>query len=356
MKTYADITKPALAALTFGLGVTNLAAETPNPATLEESHKIVIAHRGASGFLPEHTLPTYAMAYALGADFIEPDVVMTKDKALIAMHDIHLEQTTNVEDVFPARARSDGRWYAADFTLEEIKRLHVHERLNRDGVAAFPERFRSDSKGFQVPSLIEVVELVLELNRITGCTVGLYPETKDPAFHDEEGLPLEQELLRVLADYGYSGPDAPVFIQSFDPRNLKEMRFQLGTKLPLIQLISGSPKQDFLITPAGLNDIATYANGIGPSKRRIEDDNGNSIANNALVRMAHMRGLLVHPYTFRADQVPLGYASFESELRRFYEEYGVDGLFTDQPNFAAQVAKPDKKDAANNTVGQRCAL
>lgn len=292
----------------------------------DRDDKLVIAHRGASGYLPEHTLPAYAMAYALGADYIEPDLVMTSDGELIALHDIHLEATTNVEELFPDRAREDdSRWYAADFTLAEIKTLAAHERANPDGSAVFPERFRVDSKGFQVPTLREVIELVQELNRITGCKVGIYPETKDPAFHDDEGLAFEETLLELLAEYGYEGRDALVFIQSFDPANLQEMRFVLGTDLPLVQLISGG--QAALTTDDGLDTIAGYADGIGPSKGLIEDDRG-------LVRRAHDRDLVVHPYTFRADAVGEGYDDIEEEMRTFYFRYGVDGLFTDHTDRA----------------------
>ena len=305
--------------------------------------KIVIAHRGASGYLPEHTLEAYAMAYTMSADYIEPDLVMTGDGVLICLHDIHLERTTNVEVVFPGRTRADGRWYAADFTLEEIKMLNAHERARADGNPVFPERFRVDSKGFQVPTFVEVIEMVQELNRITGRSVGIYPETKSPAFHDAEGLSLEEPLLAILAGYGYQGLDALVFIQSFDPTNLKEMRFDLGTDLPLVQLISGSSGSDWLVTEEGLDDIATYANGIGPSKRRIEDADGNSVNKNALVKGAHARGLVVHPYTFRADSLPANYRNLEKELHRFYFTYGVDGLFTDQADRAVRVVKPAER-------------
>ncbi len=289
---------------------------------------LVIAHRGASGYLPEHTLPSYALAYALGADFIEPDLVMTRDGHLIAMHDIHLESTTNVALLFPDRKRGDGRYYAADFTLEEVKRLAVSERRDRLGRAVFGKRFRTDSKGFQVPTFIEVVEMVQELNRQSGCSVGVYPETKGPSFHDREGLELEKELLRVLAEYGYQGPDAAVFVQSFEPGNLIEMR-EMGTDLPLIQLMGDGTEGQAMVTPEGLDRIATYAHGIGPSKLLIEKD-GEPTGGRAMVAAAQERGLAVHPYTFRADQVGKGHDDFASEVRRFIEVYKVDGLFSDQ--------------------------
>ncbi|GAB3672656.1 glycerophosphodiester phosphodiesterase [Salinisphaera aquimarina] len=297
--------------------------------------KIVIAHRGASGYLPEHTLPAYAMAYALGADFIEPDVVMTADERLICLHDIHLESTTDVEQKFPDRARADGRWYAADFTLPEIETLAVTERTNPDGTRVFPGRFQAEANGFHVPTLRAVIEMVQSLNRETRRDVGIYPETKDPAFHDAEGLPLERKLLDTLAEYGYAGRDANVFVQSFDADNLKEMRSVMGSDLPQIQLIEGSGDAfDAMVTPDGLDEIATYADGIGPDKNRIADTDG------ALVSQAHQRGLKVHPYTFRADQLPAGTRRLEDELRLYYHRYDVDGLFTDFADIAVGVIHP----------------
>lgn len=300
--------------------------------------KIVIAHRGASGYLPEHTLAAYAMAYALGADFIEPDLVMTADEQLICLHDIHLEATTDVAQQFPDRARADGRWLAADFTLAEIERLNVTERRNADGTRVFPGRFKADAKGFKVPTFAAVVEMVQSLNRETRRDVGVYPETKDPAFHDAENLPLEHVLLDTLAEYGYAGRDAKVFVQSFDADNLKEMRRAMGSDLPMIQLIEASGEVfDAMVTAQGLDEIATYADGIGPDKNRIADTDG------ALVTLAHQRGLLVHPYTFRADQLPPGTRRLEQELRRYYYRYDVDGLFTDFTDIAVRVLHPARR-------------
>lgn len=297
--------------------------------------KIVIAHRGASGYLPEHTLPAYVMAYAMGADFIEPDLVMTADRQLICLHDIHLESTTDVENRFPDRARDDGRWYAADFTWAEIQTLNAIERTHPDGTRVFPGRFQADAIGFKVPTFRAVIEMVQSLNRETHRDVGIYPETKDPAFHDREDLPLERTLLDTLAEYGYTGRDAKVFVQSFDADNLRKMRFTMGSDLPMIQLIEGAGKAfDAMVTRAGLDQIATYADGIGPDKRRIADTDG------ALVGEAHQRGLLVHPYTFRADQLPVGTSRLEDELRTYYNRYDVDGLFTDFTDVAVSVIKP----------------
>lgn len=299
--------------------------------SVQDQGKIVIAHRGASGYLPEHTLAAYALAYGLGANYIEQDVVMTKDGVLIALHDITLEGTTNVEEIFPQRSRDDGHWYAADFTLEEIKQLSAQERRE--------DRFRQDSIGFTVPTLEAAIQMIRQMNRLTGCHVGIYPEIKDPEFHHNEGLPIERALLKLLHEYGYRGPNANVFVQSFDPSSLKFMRFTLGTRLPLVQLIGSGPAYDRLVTATGLDDIASYAKGIGPSKRRIEDAEGNSVNSNALVKLAHARGMVVHPYTFRANEVPPAYDSLREELARCYYFYDVDGVFTDHPDIAVRVTE-----------------
>jgi glycerophosphoryl diester phosphodiesterase len=283
---------------------------------------IVIAHRGASGYLPEHTLEAYAYAHALGADYIEPDLVRTKDGAFIALHDIHLEATTNVEEAFPDRKRDDGRWYAADFTLTEIRQLRAHERL--------PRRFPQDKSDFRIPTFQEVIELVQGLNASTGREAGIYPELKDPAFHAKAGLPMEEAFLAILAAYGYQGPQAKVYVQCFEPGPLKKMRKELASTLPQIQLIADA--QSELLSEEGLARIAEYAEGIGPDKSLIEKDPD-------IVKRAHAKGLLVHPYTIRRDMKPPKYADTFAELRQFYFVYGVDGLFTDFPDDAARVIR-----------------
>ena len=280
---------------------------------------LVIAHRGASGYLPEHTLPAYAFGYAQGADYVEPDLVMTKDGVLICLHDIHLEGTTDVEERFPDRGRSDGRWYAADFTLDEIRTLRAHERLE--------ERFPKDKSSFFVPTFAEMIELVQGLNASTGRNVGIYPELKAPAWHREQGLPMEKTFLEVVESYGYVGPDAAIFVQCFEAPPLERMR-ELGSKLPQIQLVTGRQAQEFLSTE-GLQRVAKYAQGVGPSKTIIESDRN-------VVARAHAAGLALHPYTFRADDVPDEYDSFDDELGEFLVELAVDGLFTDFPDTVRQ--------------------
>lgn len=287
--------------------------------------KIVIAHRGASGYVPEHTLEAYAMAHAMGADYIEPDLVLTKDKAFICLHDIHLEGTTNVEQVFPDRKRADGKWYSADFTLAEIKQLRAHERLKN--------RFPQDKSSFEVPTFAEMIELVQGLNNTTGREAGIYPELKEPKWHRESGLPMEEAFLDVMTKYGYTGVDAKVFVQCFEAEPLKRMRAELKSELPQIQLMSNAPVFAGMLTKEGLEKVAAYANGIGPDMGVIEKDPD-------VVKRAHAAGLAVHPYTLRADSLPPKYATFDNAANQFYNTYGVDGLFTDHADLAVQFLKP----------------
>ncbi len=301
--------------------------------------KIVIGHRGAAGYLPEHTLAGYAFGYALGADYIEPDLVMTKDGVLICLHDIYLESTTDVEQVFPDRHRADGHFYAIDFTLAEIKELSVHERCRRDGRPYFPGRFPVGKSHFQVPTFAEMVELIQGLNRSTGRNVGIYPELKRPSWHRDQGYDIAAVLMEALDRYGYRGRDAKIFVQCFEPDTLKRLREEFHTQLPLIQLVSASPAYWRMQRREGLAEIARYADGIGPNKSIIE-------RNPAYVAWAHELGLVVHPYTFRADSLPAGYRSLTEELEKFLFTYGVDGVFTDFPDIAREVIKTSKATTA----------
>ena len=301
--------------------------------------KIVIAHRAASGYLPEHTLEGVALAYGMGTDFIEQDVVLTKDGVPIVLHDIYLDTTTNVRKKFPDRARSDGHWYAIDFTLEEIKRLRVNERIDiKKETPVFPRRFPVGHASFDVPTFIEEIELIQGLNKSMGRSVGIYPELKVPAFHTQEGYDIGKVVLNVLDSYGYKGSNANVYIQSFDGNYLKRLREELHTDLPLAQLIGKEKGYDYLVTPRGLDDIATYANGIGPDIERLVRYRRNRlIMIIQLVKDAHDRQLVVHPYTFRRDSLPKYANSMEELLRMFYFVLGVNGVFTDFPDEAVRL-------------------
>lgn len=298
--------------------------------------KAIVAHRGASAYLPEHTLEGYAMGYGQGAHYIEPDLMLTQDGVPIALHDRSLEPTTNVAEVFPERVREDGLYYAIDFTLAEIKQLAVIERVDRDSrELTFPARFPNlhSELVFRVPTLAEIIELVQGLNVSTGRNVGIYPETKSSAWHAEQGYDFEAIVLEVLAAYGYTTPEDNVLVQSFEPESLLRLR-ELGTELDLVQLIGGGAAYDPMVTAEGLDFIATYAQGIGPSMTRIIDGDGNWVNDNFLVREAQARGLVVHPYTMRADRLPGYVETFDELLELFLFEAGVDGVFTDHPDLA----------------------
>ena len=312
----------AACALVCALAASTVEAadEEPVDAATQPS-KTVIAHRGASGYLPEHTLPAYALAHGMGADYIEPDLVLTRDGHFICLHDIYLQATTNVEEVFPDRARDDGRWYAADFTLDEVRQLQAEERLGN--------RFPTDTSRFVVPAFTEMIELVQGLNERTGRTVGIYPELKAPDWHRAQGLPMEESLLEVVGRYGYVAQGAPIFVQSFEAESLKRLR-ALGSELRQVFLMAEVAQYRSFLSAEGIAGVAGFATGIGPAKTMLERQP-------ELIGWAHDAGLTVHPYTFRADQVPDRYDSHEAELRRYLFDLGVDGVFTDFPDRARAV-------------------
>ncbi len=301
--------------------------------------QIVIAHRAASGYLPEHTLTSVALAYGMGADFIEQDLVLTKDGVPVVLHDVHLDTTTNIRKKFPDRARNDGRWYAIDFTLEEIKSLRVHERIDpKKNKAVFPDRFPVEYAAFEIPTFTEEIELIQGLNKSMGRNVGIYPELKHPSFHTQEGYDMGKIVMDILSAYGYGGPRANVYVQCFDKDYLKRLRFELDLQVPLIQLIDQDKGFDPLVTKKGLDEIATYANGIGPSIERIvRYKRGRLIMIVELVKAAHDRALVVHPFTFRKDSLPKYANSIEEMFRMYYFIIGVDGVFTDFPDLAVKL-------------------
>jgi len=311
-----------------GLLLLMLAASAAAPRPL------IVGHRGASGHRPEHTLASYRLAAEMGADFIEPDLVATKDGILIARHENEIGGTTDVAAKFPDRRRSktiDGQtiegWFSEDFTLAEIKTLRARERL----------AFRShDFDGrFEVATFEEVIALAQQLGRDLGRPIGIYPETKHPTYFRTIGLPLEEPLLAALDKHGWNTREAPVFIQSFETGNLRALRSK--TKVRLIQLAATAA----VVEGDRLKDIATYADGIGPEKRLIipVKPDGTVGPPTDLVARAHALGLLVHAYTLRSDTqfLPAGYKGSAEEEYRQFRAAGVDGLFTDFPDVAAKV-------------------
>ena len=321
------------------------------------SRPLIIAHRGASGYRPEHTLEAYELAIALGADYIEPDLVMTKDEVLVARHENAIailnpktqqviEATTNVAECseFAHRLTTkiiDSRvitgWFTEDFTLAELKTLRAKERL--------PQLRSTEFDGlFKIPTLDEVIELVQRKTREIGRTIGIYPETKHPTYFNSIGLSLEKPLVEILNKHGYTRSDAPIFIQSFETANLKYLKTL--TDVPLVQLLNNSGQPyDFIntvninctyldmATPAGLAEIAHYADGIGANKRLIlpTDSNGELLEPTSLIQEAHTLGLFVHAWTFRNETLFLA-PNYQGDPRLEYQQFfslGVDGVFTD---------------------------
>jgi glycerophosphoryl diester phosphodiesterase len=311
--------------------MTPLPHASPTPTTpITPITPIVIAHRGASGYRPEHTLAAYELAIELGADFIEPDLVSTKDGILIARHENEISETTDVADrpEFASRRttkRIDGvevaGWFTEDFTLAEITTLRTRERL--------PFRSQDFNGRFPVPTFSEVLDLARRTSATTGRTIGVYPETKHPTYFRSIGLPLEEPLLAALDRADDEKRSVPVYIQSFETGNLRDLRQR--TDLPLIQLLD-------IGQPYDLARIAEYADGIGPNKRLVVpvDGQGRLQSPTSLVEDAHRAGLLVHPWTFRSEGrflAPEYDEDPEAEYHQFFS-LGVDGVFSDFPNAA----------------------
>lgn len=329
-------------------GLSFLAGMTSLAAMARDSQPIVIAHRGASGYLPEHTLEAYAFAYAQGADFVEQDLVMSKDGILVVCHDVHIDTMTDVGTRYPGRARADGRYYAVDFTWAELKGLEVRERFDeKTGEPVFPKRFPHNGGSFRLCTMEEAILLVQGLNRATGRNVGLYPELKSPAWHLKEGKDPGRALLQLLAKYGYEGADARVFVQCFEPAELKRLRGEFGSTLPFVQLTATEDDSgqgiDYarILTADGLKEVASYAQGIGPHLGQIVGGLGpdGKPQFTTVVRDAQAVGLVVHPYTFRTDALPRGVPSIDALLAVFIGGAKVDGVFIDQPDAAIQFLK-----------------
>ncbi len=322
-------------------------ARMPPSLTAEDPRFLVIAHRGASGYRPEHTLEAYTLAVSMGANYIEPDLVSTKDGVLVARHENEIGGTTDVAQRFPERQTTkviDGDsvtgWFTEDFTLAELRTLRARERL--------PFRDTSFDGQFLVPTFDEVLRLANRLSREVGRVIGVYPETKHPTYFRSIGLPLEEPLLEALNRAGWNRGDAPVFIQSFEVGNLRKLRTM--TNVRLIQLIAnGSPADRSeggdvptyaqMITPDGLRDVAAYAYGIGPEKSLVLPAERGATT---LVRDAHLQGLKVHVWTLRREPRFVGtrFAGDMAAEARAFAAAGVDGVFSDNPDIVLRAVLP----------------
>jgi len=300
-----------------------------------KSRPVVIAHRGAPGYLPEHTLPSKALAYAMGADFLEQDVVATRDDELVVLHDIFLDRVANVAQRFPDRARPDGRYYVRDFDLAELRGLRVSERRQADGSAVYASRFPPNTGNFGIHTFAEELEFLDALNASTGGNVGCYPEIKRPAWHREQGVDISPSFLQTLKAFAYEEKPHAVFVQCFDANELIRIRNELGCRLPLVQLIGenawGEGPSDFneLRTIGGLKKLAKTVDAIGPSLLQLYRLRDGVPEATRLCSDAHAAGLDVHPYTFRKDELPPGFDSFKSLVDFALYSLCVDGMFTD---------------------------
>jgi glycerophosphoryl diester phosphodiesterase len=310
----------------------SVAAQTSKP--------VVIAHRGASGYLPEHTLEAKVLAHAMGADFLEQDVVLTKDDVPVVMHDTQLETISDVAQRFPDRKRANGHYYALDFTLAEIRQLHANERINpKTGRAVYPNRFPLGRSAFQIPTLEEELQLIQGLNKTSGRVAGIYPEIKQPGWHRKEGHDISRIVLPILRRYGYATRQDPCWVQCFEADEVKRIRTELGWDGHLLLLLQANRKnpdgssREAWFTSVGMLELAEFADGIGPELDAIVS--GKSKADRKVtdfVKSAHAAKLVVHPYTLRADDLPKFADSMDDALRTLFTEARIDGLFTDFPD------------------------
>lgn len=297
------------------------------PVNNSMKNKIVVAHRGASGYLPEHTMEAKAMAYAMNPDYIEQDLVLSKDNVPIVIHDIYLDDVTNVAEVFSDRKRENNRYYVIDFTFDELQQLQVTERFDpKTGKQFYPNRFPKGKGNFKLHSLQQEIELIQGLNHSTGKNIGIYPEIKNPAFHHKNGKDIAKITLEILLEYGYKTKSDKCIFQCFDAKELERVRKELNSNLFLVQLI------EFDEEVKQLKHFATYADGIGPwYKQLLSTKVDDKFTFTSLVKDAHELNLKVHPYTFRSDRLE-EFSSFKEMMHVILIEVNADGGFTDFPD------------------------
>lgn len=309
--------KSLIASMILASSVAGMAHAAEPVAKDKSADKVVIAHRGASGYLPEHSLPAKAMAYAQGADYLEQDLVMTKDNELVVLHDHYLDRVTDVAERFPM-GKSD----------------------------------------FRVHTFQEEIEFVQGLNHSTGKNIGIYPEIKAPWFHKQEGKDISTKVLEVLKQYGYTTKADKVYLQCFDANELKRIKNELepkmGMDLKLVQLVAYTDwnetyeqkpdgkwvnySYDWMFKPGAMKQVAQYADGIGPDYHMlvVETSTPNNIKLTNMVKEAHANNMMVHPFTIRADKLPKYATDVNQLFDIIYNQAGVDGVFTDFPDKGVQ--------------------
>ena len=323
----------ALGAVTSDAQVNDDAPASIVNSDQTQNAPIVIGHRGASGYLPEHTTESAVLAHALLADYIEQDCVLSKDGAPVVLHDLILDDVSNAAIVFPDRKRADGHWHVMDFTLQELRTLTITER--RSPNRAWKDkgtRFPLETGSCRISTLAEHLQLIQGLNKSRTHQAGVYVEIKDPAAHHAAGLDSAKAILDVLAEYGYVSADDHIYLQCFDEAEVRRLRNELKTRMLIIQLLSQPADV------AKLKELARVADGVGVPLHHVVTGKGKDGAPQVtdLVHNAHANGLQVHVWTFRTDALPEYVESPTEYLEWLVVAGGVDGIFADQPDVAVQ--------------------
>lgn len=329
---------------------------------LANSEKLIIAHRGASGYLPEHTLESKALAFGQNADYLEQDLAMTKDDHLVVIHDHFLDQLTDVAKKFPDRKRKDGRYYVIDFTLEEIQSLEMTENFkieNGKEVAVYPGRFPLWESHFRIHTFEEEIEFIQGLEKSTGKQVGIYPEIKAPWFHHQNGKDIAKATLEVLKKYGYTKKSDRVYLQTFDYNELirikKELMPKMNMDVKLVQLIAYTDwheteekdkngkwvnyNYDWMFKEGAMKEIAKYADGVGPGWYMLIDDEKSTLGNlvyTPLFKDIATTKMENHPYTVRKDALPKYVNNIDEMFDALLNNAGATGVFTDFPDLGVK--------------------
>ncbi|MCK3655070.1 glycerophosphodiester phosphodiesterase [Pasteurellaceae bacterium Macca] len=338
-------------------------------SSMPTDSKIIIAHRGASGYLPEHTLESKALAFGQQADYLEQDLAMTKDNRLVVIHDHFLDGLTDVAKKFPNRARADGRYYVVDFTLAEIQSLEMTENFSveKDGkqVQVYPNRFPMWKSDFKIHTFEDEIEFIQGLEKSTGKKIGIYPEIKAPWFHHQNGKDIALETLKVLKKYGYDEKSNLIYLQTFDFNELKRIKTELlpklGMSLKLVQLVAYTDwheteekdasgkwvnyNYDWMFKDGGMAEVAKYADGVGPGWYMLVDKEKSKVGNiqyTPLVKELAKYKMELHPYTVRKDALPEFFTDVNQMYDALLNKAGATGVFTDFPDTGVQFLRTQK--------------
>ena len=327
-----------------------------------QNEKLIIAHRGASGYLPEHTLESKALAFGQKADYLEQDLAMTKDNHIIVIHDHFLDQLTDVAKKFPNRKRADGRYYVIDFTLAEIQTLEMTENFNvKDGkeIAVYPNRFPLWKSYFRIHTLEEELEFIQGLEKSTGKKIGIYPEIKAPWLHHQHGKDIAKATLEVLKKYGYTKKTDLVYLQTFDYNELVRIKTELmpkmGMDIKLVQLIAYTDwheteekdkngkwvnyEYEWMFKEGAMKEIAKYADGVGPGWYMLINDTESKAGNivyTPMVKDIATTKMELHPYTVRKDALPPFFNNIDEMFDALFNKAGATGVFTDFPDLGVK--------------------